>query len=84
MVVAALTQVIVAFLIVGFRHDLVAWAGASGETADLAARYLATGLFPSAVRWRVETPNRRNDDWLLCLPETDYRFVLRRYLDGDH
>ena len=50
----------------------------------LAARYLATGLFPSAVKWKVETPNRRDDDWLLCLSRTDYRYVLRRFLDEDH
>lgn len=50
----------------------------------LAARYLATGLFPSAVKWRVDTPNRRDDDWLLCLSRSDYRYILRRYLDEDH
>ncbi|WP_299862345.1 MATE family efflux transporter [uncultured Roseobacter sp.] len=38
--IAAIIQAVVAVLIVLFRHDLVALAGASGETAALAARYL--------------------------------------------
>ncbi|MEM9637863.1 MAG: MATE family efflux transporter, partial [Pseudomonadota bacterium] len=38
--IAAVFQALVAVLIVSFRHELVALAGASGETARLAARYL--------------------------------------------
>lgn len=39
--IATLVQVLVAVLIVLFRNELVALAGAEGETAKLAARYLA-------------------------------------------
>ncbi|WP_300062343.1 MATE family efflux transporter [uncultured Roseobacter sp.] len=39
--IAVAVQALLATLIVIFRHDLVALAGASGETARLAARYLA-------------------------------------------
>jgi Na+-driven multidrug efflux pump len=52
MVIAALVQVVVATLIVTFRMHLVSFAGATGETADLAARYLAftiPSLVPMAV-----------------------------------
>jgi putative MATE family efflux protein len=48
MAIAAAFQAAVAALIVLFRHDLVALAGASGETAALAARYLAITV-PSLV-----------------------------------
>ena len=47
-VVASTIQVGVAALIVAFRHDLVAMAGAEGHTAHLAARYLAMTV-PSLV-----------------------------------
>ena len=47
-IVAAAFQGVVAALIVAFRHDLVALAGASGDTAALAARYLAMTV-PSLV-----------------------------------
>ncbi len=52
MVIAVGTQAAVATLIVIFRHPLVEMAGATGETADLAARYLAItvpSLVPMAV-----------------------------------
>ncbi|ASM73012.1 MATE family efflux transporter [Sulfitobacter sp. DFL-23] len=52
MVIAASIQTIVATLLVVFRHPLVDMAGATGETADLAARYLAItvpSLVPMAV-----------------------------------
>ena len=39
-VISAVFQAMVAALIVIFRHEFVALAGASGETAELAARYL--------------------------------------------
>ncbi len=39
-IIAAVVQAIVATLIVWFRHDILRVAGAEGETADLAARYL--------------------------------------------
>lgn len=42
----------------------------------LAGRYLASRLYPSAVKWCVETPNRRDDDWLLCLRDDDLDYVL--------
>lgn len=51
-VIAAAIQFGVASLIVWFRHDLVALAGAEAETARLAARYLAMTVFslvPMAV-----------------------------------
>ncbi|MGB3243814.1 MAG: MATE family efflux transporter [Sulfitobacter sp.] len=44
-VVAASTLTVVSSLIVTFRHDLIALAGAEGETARLAARYLAITMF---------------------------------------
>ena len=47
-IVAVLVQAAVAALVVGFRHPLVALAGAEGETARLAARYLAITV-PSLV-----------------------------------
>lgn len=43
-VIAAAIQAMVALLIVAFRHDLVGLAGAEGETARLAARYLAISI----------------------------------------
>lgn len=47
-VIAASALVVVATLIVVFRHQLVGFAGAQGETARLAARYLAITI-PSLV-----------------------------------
>ncbi|MEH6644852.1 MATE family efflux transporter [Sulfitobacter sp.] len=47
-VIAASTLVVVAALIVAFWHQLVGYAGAQGETARLAARYLAITI-PSLV-----------------------------------
>jgi len=44
MVIAFAVQSAVALIIVLARHDLVAWAGATGETAALAARYLAMSV----------------------------------------
>ncbi len=41
LIIAVLIQACVAAIVVFFRHDLVALAGAQGETAALAARYLA-------------------------------------------
>lgn len=46
--VAMTTQALVALLIILFRHPLVELAGAQGETAALAARYLAITM-PSLV-----------------------------------
>lgn len=46
--ISALVQGVVAALIVAFRHELVTLAGAEGETARLAARYLALTI-PSLV-----------------------------------
>lgn len=43
-ILAVATQAGVAALVVGFRHDLVALAGAEGEAARLAARYLALSV----------------------------------------
>ena len=43
--ISAVTLFAVAGLIVAFRHPLVALAGAEGETARLAARYLALTMF---------------------------------------
>lgn len=43
-VIAGLMQTALALLIVVFRHDLLALAGAKGDTALLAARYLAISL----------------------------------------
>ena len=40
-VLAMAVQTCVALLIIAFRHPLIAFAGAEGETAQLAARYLA-------------------------------------------
>lgn len=48
MLTAAAVQAGVATVVVLFRHDLVALAGATGETAALAARYLAWTV-PSLV-----------------------------------
>ena len=45
MVIAAATLAVVASIIVLFRHELVGLAGATGETARLAARYLAMTMF---------------------------------------
>lgn len=39
-IIATLCQAVVAALVVIFRHDLVALAGATGDTAALASRYL--------------------------------------------
>ncbi|MFK7879716.1 MATE family efflux transporter [Roseobacter sp.] len=47
-VIAAGFQACVAALVIFFRHDLVSLAGASGETAALAARYLGFTM-PSLV-----------------------------------
>lgn len=47
-VIAAATLAVVSLLIVGLRHQLVGWAGAEGETARLAARYLAITI-PSLI-----------------------------------
>lgn len=43
-IMAGLIQTAVALLIVAFRHDILNAAGAGGETARLAARYLAISL----------------------------------------
>lgn len=40
-VLAFLIQSTIGLLILVFRHQIVAWSGATGETAQLAARYLA-------------------------------------------
>ena len=48
MVIAALIQGAVATLVILLRHDLLALAGATGETAALAARYLLITM-PSLV-----------------------------------
>ncbi|MEH6519696.1 MAG: MATE family efflux transporter [Sulfitobacter sp.] len=47
-VISACTLAVVAALIVGLRHKLVGFAGAEGETARLAARYLAITI-PSLI-----------------------------------
>lgn len=47
-VIAAATLACVTLIIVGLRHELVAVAGATGETARLAARYLAITI-PSLI-----------------------------------
>ena len=52
MVTAAAFQACVAALIMLFRHDLLALAGATGETAALAARYLLITM-PSLVLMAV-------------------------------
>lgn len=52
LVVAVVVQTLVAGLVVGFRYQLLGFAGADGETARLAARYLAMtvpSLVPMAV-----------------------------------
>ncbi|MEM6757976.1 MAG: MATE family efflux transporter [Pseudomonadota bacterium] len=52
LITSALIQAVVATLVFAFRHDLMALAGATGETARLAARYLAMTVFslvPMAV-----------------------------------
>ncbi|THH37490.1 multidrug transporter MATE [Aliishimia ponticola] len=43
--ISAVVQFFVALLLFVFRHDLIALAGAEGETARLAARYLAITVF---------------------------------------
>lgn len=43
-IIACLIQCVMATLIIVFRHDLVAMSGATGETARLAARYLAMSV----------------------------------------
>jgi len=43
-IIACLIQSMVAAAIIWFRHDIVAVSGAEGETARLAARYLAMSL----------------------------------------
>lgn len=47
-VIAASVLALVSSLIVGFRHQLIGMAGAEGETARLAARYLAITI-PSLI-----------------------------------
>lgn len=47
-VIAASILLLVSVLIVGFRHTLLGFAGAEGETARLAARYLAFTI-PSLI-----------------------------------
>ena len=47
-VISAVIQALVAALVIGFRHELIRMAGAEGETARLAARYLAITM-PSLV-----------------------------------
>lgn len=42
---AAAVQLCIASLVFAFRHDLIAMAGATGETARLAARYLGMTVF---------------------------------------
>ena len=44
-VIAAAIQFLMATLVFTFRHDLVALAGAEGETARLAARYLGITIY---------------------------------------
>jgi Na+-driven multidrug efflux pump len=44
-VISAITLAIVATLIFVFRDTLLGWAGARGETANLASRYLAMTIF---------------------------------------
>ncbi|MGJ5619372.1 MATE family efflux transporter [Sulfitobacter sp. MF3-043] len=51
-VIAAGVQTCVALLVIMERHDLVALAGAEGETARLAARYLAITM-PSLILMAV-------------------------------
>jgi hypothetical protein len=48
----------------------------------LAGRYFASRLYPSAIKWSVETLNRRDDDWLLCFDRDDYEYVLHRYVQS--
>ncbi|WP_282059779.1 MATE family efflux transporter [Roseobacter litoralis] len=48
MVTAAVIQAVVATLVIVLRHDLLALAGATGETAAMAARYLLITM-PSLV-----------------------------------
>lgn len=43
-VLAAITQAVVAVLLIGFRHKILAALGAEGEVAEAAARYLAFAL----------------------------------------
>ena len=50
--ISALVLTLVVGLIVGFRHELIALAGATGDTARLAARYLAMTI-PSLVPMSV-------------------------------
>jgi putative MATE family efflux protein len=52
MVIAVIIQSCVAALVVLFRHELVAMAGATGETARLSARYLAITM-PSLAMMAV-------------------------------
>lgn len=47
-VIAAIVLTLVVAVIVGLRHELIALAGATGETARLAARYLAITI-PSLI-----------------------------------
>jgi Na+-driven multidrug efflux pump len=51
-VIAAVVQTCVALFIIAQRHELVAFAGAEGETARLAARYLAITM-PSLILMAV-------------------------------
>ncbi|MEY8838572.1 MATE family efflux transporter, partial [Cribrihabitans sp. XS_ASV171] len=43
-IIACIVQTAAAALIILFRHDIVRVAGATGETAELAARYLAMSV----------------------------------------
>lgn len=43
-VIAFVWQSVVAALVIGFRHEILALSGAEGETARLAARYLAMSM----------------------------------------
>ena len=49
MVIAAVIQAFVAMLVILMRHDLVAMAGATGETAAMSARYLAMTMPSLAI-----------------------------------
>lgn len=54
--IATVIQFIVALLVFVFRHDLIALAGAEGETARLAARYLGMTVFslvPMAISMQL-------------------------------
>lgn len=46
----------------------------------LAKYYSTAHVAPSAIRWRVQTPNRRDDDWFHCLSREDAGYVMRNYI----